>query len=67
MSYMILVQHSDHEQTKTNISELIQKHSLNNLKHIFGIERDKRASHWLELLCCVHVSEITDHVMTMCN
>lgn len=65
MSYMILVQHSDHEQAGANISELIQEHSLKILKHIFGIERDKRASHWLELLCCV--SKITDHVMTMCN
>lgn len=54
---MILVQHSDHEQAKANISQLIQEHSLNDLKHIFD------ASHWLELLCCV--SEITDHVMTV--
>ena len=60
---MILVQHSDHEQAKTNISQLIQEHSLNDLKHIFGIEKDKRVSHWLKLLRCV--SEITDHVMTM--
>ena len=60
MSYMTLVQHLDHEQAKTNISELIQEHSLKVLKHIFGIERDKRVSHWLKLLCCV--SGFTNHV-----